>query len=149
MHGDPRDLTSTRAEHLGSLATIIAVFEMGWRWDVDHALDNKGVVGRMDATSEGSMDEEHDLLEAAVTPIDWMTVSDPDIREEMEAWVGRSKGSIKLRWHRGHPEKRKEESEFTEDDVCVFRADALAEEQSRGGLAVQTRWYIISQIRWT
>ena len=42
VKGAPENLTSTRAKHVGLLVTVIAVVEMGWRWKMEHKLDNQG-----------------------------------------------------------------------------------------------------------
>ncbi len=52
VHGDPSRLDSTRAEHHGSLAVLIAARLLGWMGKVAVRLDNMGVTHRMDKYSE-------------------------------------------------------------------------------------------------
>ena len=52
MHGDPKRLDSTRVEHHGALAVLIAAHELGWRGKVRLRLDNQGVTKRMEAHAD-------------------------------------------------------------------------------------------------
>jgi len=47
VHGDPMDLTSTRAEHVRALALVADIVGVGWKCDVESRMDDRGVVSRM------------------------------------------------------------------------------------------------------
>jgi len=80
VHGNPRDLSSTRAEHVGAYAALRAVVEMGWQHEVIQHIDNRGVVSRMQLDAEGiEWSEDQEWAWAAYEPAEWMRANDRDI----------------------------------------------------------------------
>ena len=92
VHGAVEDLHSTRAEHHGALAVLMACVDEGWRWGIEIRLDNQGVVSRMDANRV------NDKWLRGMNECEWMRATDPDVNMEMEAWRERLKRLL-LRGH--------------------------------------------------
>jgi len=128
VHGNPLDLSSTSAEHIGAYAALRAVVLQGWKCEVISHLDNKGVVDRMEGKAKGMRYlEDAGVLCTAMPPAEWMKVSDPDVHWEMVAWAKRLQGGYRLVWHRGHPERRKKDrARWTTQECCMYRVDELA-----------------------
>lgn len=119
-------LSSTRAEAQGLLAGLMAMVELGWNWGLDLRLDNDGAVAR----AGGLMLQ--DAEEGESGGLEDLRLLNADIWEEMvqlrEAYRA-ERGSLKVEWHPGHPERRKDGKGRDWDfrDRAIFRADLLAE----------------------
>ena len=148
VHGDPTLLDSTRAEHHGGLAVLIAAHRLGWRGRVRLGLDNAGVTARMEGKSEKGkrwLDEE-----VAETPKQWLKMKDPDVHAEAEAWEGRFEEVVWV-WYRGHPEKRKQVAQYSRHDRANVLCDKIAGQQYERWPAESLRldWWVFShQPKW-
>jgi len=109
VHGDPLLLNSTRCEHAGGLAALIATHWVGWQGRVKVTMDNSGVTDRMSEKSTQGVRWRDETI--AEQPMDWLKLRDPDIHAEAVAWCSRFE-SVEWLWHPGHPEDRKHESQF-------------------------------------
>ena len=148
VHGDPVLLDSTRAEHHGALAVVMAAYELGWRGKVIITMDNSAVIDRMSRSSdEGSKWGEHEVREQ---PRQWLRLKDPDVYAEAEAWEGRFE-EVEWRWHRGHPEERKAVWEYNQHDRANVLCDEVAEQQYAKWPAERLRrdwWRFPHKPRW-
>ena len=141
VHEDPRWISSARAELMGLLSVTMFLVTRGWEYDVVHSLDSQAVVKRgskvkkgMIVTREAEGSNKEWKLE------DWLRSCDPDLWSEWRAWRKRLKGTMTLRWERGHPERRKAPRRtWSKHMIAIFIADAVAEEIRTSGREVKTR----------
>ena len=137
IHGNPEELTSTRAETFGLLSLLLALrslvkghqLRQGLRatgiWDDlhTHKLDNQAVV----QIDEGTMKQgEKEYITAA----QWMSMADPDVWANVKAVKADSSPHASVEWQRGHPERRKKDRRtWTFDEEMIYEADLIADLQ--------------------
>ena len=124
VHGHPKRLSLTRAEHVGVLSALTSLAqwpELRNAFDGHvHYCDNKGVSDRMD---------HEEWQESAVFgPNDWARANDPDVHAEAEAQRSLLGMSTVVRWHRGHPERRLCKAAWSRHDRAIYKVDKLADE---------------------
>ena len=77
------ELNSTRAEHHGALAVLMAAYMVGWRGKTVIRLDNTGVTQRMEKHSDKGTQWNDDEIQE--TPIQWIKMKVPDVHAETMA----------------------------------------------------------------
>ena len=164
VHGEPSDISSTRAERLGLLAAITAMqvleewsrqehlggqdwYEARWEGEHEHRLDNKGTVTRdttrWDTGQPGVVTHE---------------LADADVEHQTDLVKKDITPKLRVVWQKGHPEKgpdgrRRDVRSFTLHEKHIYDMDALAEEQyeKMNGAEWQLRkdwWNFPAQPQW-
>ena len=110
------------------MAGLWAVRQQGWEWDVELRLDNKGAVSRGEGVGVWRGSAGAELTDGVL--VETLSMSDPDIWVEVNRVKDRHGGHVRVKWHPGHPEKRKarDGSDWDMHDRAVFRADEIAED---------------------
>ena len=83
--------------------------------------------------------------------VETLSMSDPDIWVEVNRVKDRHKGQVRVKWHPGHPEKRKarDGSVWDMHDRAVYRADEIVEDahgvrQPKGASKLRKgRWKVL------
>jgi len=174
MKGDPRQMTSTRAERMGIVATLNAMFILGeedaeegeltraWSWNHEHRLDNASSVTVEESAAERYDEEWHMSIQASHTSdgnaeeeaktrarestSDAKT--DQDACAEMIGMRNYSSPRMQTIWHRGHPEKRLKEREYTEHDHMSVLVDQLAGEAYSIEETEEESWHFSHRQQW-
>ena len=68
-------------------------------WDLEHHLDNKGVISRIEAATPG--EERQSLMVGSKSPGEWMKTVDPDLSAQSEALIQDMTGEVSMRWANG------------------------------------------------
>ena len=67
----------------------------------------------------------------------------------MDTWpTGEDRQQVNARWHRGHPEKRMKEQDFSHYDKLNVWADMLAEAAHRGNTPTVKPWELNSTVQY-
>jgi len=134
VHGSPWDLSSTVCELDGVLSVAVFLRWVGWKYDVEHRMDNQGVIWGLDERHGDTVVTE-DMKGTKELSWEWRTQSskewvqsiDPYRWAELKAQLNAMPGGFSCIWQKGHPEERKSQSEWDIHEKAIYAADALAE----------------------